>query len=230
MSDILNLQKDVLDLSKAFELNLQKAGLPPGLCMQARLVIDKSPSMSEEFACGWVAKTVDIFLAAALKFDDDGSLAVGAFDEGFKSLPDATIADAGTYVKRHGLDANGNGTRYAPVIKAMAYPGKPGLLSRLFGKAPASDPIYLGMITDGDCQDRNYFEEELRALDNTNIFVHIFGIGDQVNVSYMERTTGQYANVAFDHLRDPHKVSAEDFYSRMCGSKFVEWVTRNIKA
>ena len=46
----------------------------------------------------------------------------------------------------------------------------------------------------------------------------------------MERITSQYANVAFDHLRDPHKVSAEDFYSRMCGSKFVEWVTRNIKA
>ena len=91
--DILNLQKDVLDLSKAFELNLVKAGLPANLKMQTRLGIDRSPSMEEEFECGWVAKTVDIFLAAALKFDDDGSLTVGITEYAQDALGDIVFVE-----------------------------------------------------------------------------------------------------------------------------------------
>jgi hypothetical protein len=224
--DILNLQKDVLDLSKAFELNLVKAGLPANLKMQTRLGIDRSPSMEEEFECGWVAKTVDIFLAAALKFDDDGSLTVGAFDKGFKGMPDATIEDAGVYVRRNRLSANGNGTRYAPVIKNMAHVQKPGFMSRLFGGS-GGVPVYLGLITDGDCQDRAEFVKALEAVDRTKSFIHIFGIGNQVAVGYMRDIASQFENVAFDHLPDPHKATADSFYELMCGSKFADWVKTN---
>jgi hypothetical protein len=228
MSEVLDLQKNVLDLSKAFELNLTKAGLPANLRMQARLAIDRSPSMYDEFACGWVAKAVDIFLGAALRFDDDGNLTVGAFDEGFKSMPDATIEDAGVYVRKHGLDATGNGTNYGPVIKNMAHLKKPGFFGRLFGGSAGKDPVYLGMITDGDCQDRGDFEAALHDVKASESFIHIFGIGNQVNVRYMQQIANRHPNVAFDHIPDPHGMTAETFYTMMCDSKFAAWVKTNI--
>jgi hypothetical protein len=222
--DILDLQKDVLDLSKAFELNLQKAGLPATLRMQARLAVDKSGSMDKEIKCGWVQKAVDIFLAAALKFDDDGRLSVGAFNESLKELPDATIEDAGTYVQKHDIRAGG-GTKYAPVLHGMARHASTGWVGRLLGRT--ADPIYLGVITDGDCYDRNEFEAALHNLDRNRVFVHFFGIGDEVDVEYLARITKRHVNTAFDHLLDPNTVTAEDFYVRMCSSKFAEWVKLN---
>lgn len=108
----------LLDLKKTFELNLEKAGILNVPILQARAAIDKSGSMEELFLSGWVDNTLDLFIGAALKFDDNGELEVGWFDNDFHQTPVATENDAGTYhaKKAKNIRAEG-GTCYAPIIE-----------------------------------------------------------------------------------------------------------------
>lgn len=99
----------MLDLNKALELNLQKAQIFTPIKMSVKLAVDKSGSMDDEFRCGWVQDTIDLFLAAAMKFDDDGKMEIGFFNTEFKRTRDVTIDDAHTYIKKEGIYESGGG-------------------------------------------------------------------------------------------------------------------------
>jgi hypothetical protein len=113
-------QAIILDLNKKFVLNLEKAGIVNVPILQARAVIDKSGSMSGLYESGWVSNVLNLFIGAALKFDDNGELEVGFFNDSFIQTPVATADDADTYfsTKARGLRADG-GTHYAPFIAAF---------------------------------------------------------------------------------------------------------------
>lgn len=165
---------NILDLSKKFTLNLEKAGVLIIPTLAARLAVDKSGSMDDEFRDGLVDRTIALFTAAALKFDDDGQLEMGFFNNYMERTPDATERDGGNYLKRVRQSAGG-GTSYAPIIVefesklatkaapvaapvAAPAPEKKGFFSSLFGKkdAPAPAPVAAPASGVNECAVRAY--------------------------------------------------------------------------
>lgn len=224
----------VLDLKKKFELNLTKAGILNVPILQARAAIDKSGSMEDLFRRGWVSSTLDLFIGAALKFDDNGELEVGFFNTEFHATPVATAEDGGTYMttkgKKHGASG---GTSFAPIVAAFEnWPkepaAKPGLLSRMFGSKPAAEPeeqprAYVGVITDGVNGDRSEFEQILAQTDGKT-FYQFIGIGSGVDVKYLELLSKRYKHLSFVHIKDPTAMTPDSFYEALCNPKFAAWI------
>lgn len=178
----MNKQEVVLNMKKSFVLNMEKAMEKQGVVtfpvLRTRAAIDASGSMSENFASGYVSKSVDRFIAAALKFDDNGELEIGFFNTRFLETPVAVLEDAGVYMqtKARTVGANG-GTEFEPIVAwtleedtregaaaeqvQEASGGFFGGLKKLFGATPAPAPVapvestlpdcgqYTGIITDG---------------------------------------------------------------------------------
>lgn len=212
-----------LDLTKSFELNLQKANILNIPKLATRLAVDKSGSMHEEFQCGWVDHTIKLFLVAAIKFDDDGRLEMGFFNTDLNCVRDMTEADAMAtipFTKAVNQFADG-GTRYSPVIEGMADYSK-GLMSRLFNKVSKSCDSYLGMITDGDCSDFDKFEAELRKV--TGSFVQLIAIGNQVTLGPLRRLEQELDHFHVMHLPKPHNVDHDAFYEHLCNPTFKKWL------
>lgn len=242
---------DILDLSKKFEqtiiLNLQKAGVFQIPTMATRLAVDESGSMDDEFRTGLVDRTIALFTAAALKFDDDGLLEMGFFNHRFTLTEDATAADKGNYLKRVPRSAGG-GTNYAPIIEAFetkkvagaakpaaAAPEKKGFFGRLFGGAtstPVEEAVrsgecehraYVGIITDGDAGDESVFERRLAATSG-DTFYQFIAIGTQVTTRYLAGLAEKYPHVSFIHLPNPKSVTDEQFYEQIANDKLVSWI------
>lgn len=167
---------NILDLSKKFTLNLEKSGVLVIPTLAARLAVDKSGSMDDEFRDGLVDRTIALFSAAALKFDDDGQLEMGFFNNYMERTPDANANDNGNYLRRVRQSAGG-GTSYAPIIVEFeskrvvptaapvvavpapaTAPEKKGFFSSIFGKKDepvAAAPVETGPKA-GECAVRAY--------------------------------------------------------------------------
>ncbi|QIG72787.1 Von Willebrand factor type A domain-containing protein [Rhizobium phage RHph_Y65] len=229
-----------LDLTKKFELNLEKAGITQIPVLETRLAVDRSGSMQEEFDAGWVDKTINLFIVAAMKFDDNQSLEVGFFNTEFTQTPEAQAGDVGTYLKSKARNIRPtSGTYYAPIIEnleskmsasAPIQEKKSGFFGFFKGdsSAPASkervakNKAYVGVITDGDPGDKRSFES---ALANTSgdTFYQFIAIGNQIDANYLKGLSNQYKHVSFIHLKDPYKVTDDSFYENLCNEKFVAW-------
>lgn len=239
----------VLDLKKSLELNLEKAGIEVPI-MECRLAIDRSGSMGENFANGFVSNTVDLFIAAALKFDDNGILDMGFFNTDFEEAPEATLEDAGQYMKGKGRQFYAcGGTHFAPIIEAFEThwdtrqiaradraPAKKGFLAKLSGMfntaveavTETDDKAcdyraYVGIITDGDNGDHSAFARALKQTSGDTFFQFI-GIGNDVNVSYLDSIAQSFPHVGFFHLQNPKHVQPDAFYEQMCNQKFANWI------
>lgn len=209
----------MLDLTKSLELNLQKAQIFTPITMAVKLAVDKSGSMSREYSNGWVQDTIDLFLAAAMKFDDDGKMEVGFFNTSFSRTPDATVDDAGTYISKHRIYADG-GTNFADAIKGLKGSNKGGFFS--FGKKPT--PVYLALITDGENNDKREFEAQLDSLENT--FVQIVAIGTGVNKRYLDAIGAKYDTVEVLYITDPKSVDQNKFYELLLNEEFKAFAVK----
>lgn len=208
-----------LDLKKSLELNLVKANIFTPITMAVKLAVDKSGSMDDEFRCGWVQDTIDLFLAAAMKFDDDGKMEVGFFNTSFKRTADATAADHGTYIRKHGISAGG-GTNFADAIKSLKGSNKGGFFG--FGKAPT--PVYIAFITDGENGDKREFEAQLDSLENT--FVQIVAIGDGCDKQYLNHIAAKYDTVEVLYIADPKDVDQNKFYELLLNEEFKAFAVK----
>lgn len=245
MSNTLN----ILDLSKKFQLNLEKVGVLQIPTMCTKLAVDESGSMDDEFRTGLVDRTIALFSGAALKFDDDGALEMGFFNTSMTLTEDALPTDNGNYLKRVRRSAGG-GTAYAPIIRAFesrlastttAAPAAPekkgGFFSGLFSRgaaapAPAATPelgdirahrSYVGIITDGDAGDERQFEAVL-AKTSGDTFYQFIAIGNGVTTRYLTDVAARYPHVAFLHLPEPKKTSDDEFYKLLCNDKLASWI------
>lgn len=251
-------QQFVLDLSKTFELNLTKAGVAKIPVLRTRAAIDRSGSMAHNFDQGFVQRAVDLFIAAALKFDDNGELEIGFFNHSFTETEVAVLADAGRYMRTKGgeIDARG-GTEFAPVIdwtleedtrgqapqqeEAKGFFGK--LKSALVG-SPKTEAAagavalpdcgqYLGIVTDGKLESHasmQRFEHALSNVDQFETFIQFIGIGDGVDTAYLNRVANAYVNVSFVHITNPLKFDDNSFYEQLSNAKFVSWIEQYNKA
>lgn len=243
---------NILDLSKKFTLNLEKSGVLVIPTLAARLAVDKSGSMDDEFRDGLVDRTIALFSAAALKFDDDGQLEMGFFNNYMERTPDATANDNGNYLRRVRQSAGG-GTSYAPIIVEFESkrvvptaapaapipapaPEKKGFFSSIFGKKEEAAPVetgpkanecavraYVGIITDGDANDNRQFEAVL-AKTSGDTFFQFIAIGNGVQTSYLTSIAAKYPHVAFMHLPDPKRTTDEQFYEKLCNEKLATWI------
>lgn len=209
----------MLDLTKSLELNLVKANIFTPITMAVKIAVDKSGSMIREFNNGWVQDTIDLFLAAAMKFDDDGKMEMGFFNTKFDRTPDATVDDAGTYIRKHGIRADG-GTNFAGAIKGLKGSNKGGFFS--FGKKPT--PVYLALITDGENNDKAEFEAQLDSLENT--FVQIVAIGTGVSKRYLDAVAAKYDTVEVLYIADPKDVDQNKFYELLLNEEFKNFATK----
>lgn len=230
-----------ISLEKKLVISLTKAGFDVNKLPKAEVkaLIDKSYSMKDEFESGWTQKTLDLLLAAALKFDDDGVLQVGFYNTQFDRTADMTASDSGTYIRKHGIYVAG-GTCFAGGIRAFkagtlsqqaAKAEKKGFFGSLFGKstpqvtgvvADKGMPTYIPMITDGDNGDKEEFERELATMANT--FVQIIAIGTGVKKAYLDGVASKYENVAVMYLPNPNSVSEEQFYDMILNKGFKKFM------
>lgn len=212
----------MLDLTKALELNLQKANIFTPITMAVKLAVDKSGSMQDEFQCGWVQDTLDLFLAAAMKFDDDGKMEIGFFNTSFTQTPDMTVADAHTYINKHRISAGG-GTNFAGAIQALKGTAtKKGFFG--FGAGKPATPTYLALITDGANNDQREFEAQLDSLENT--FVQIVAIGNGCDKRYLDKVAAKYDTVEVLYIPNPKAVDQNKFYELLLNEEFKAFATK----
>uniref|UniRef100_A0AAU6VYF7 von Willebrand factor type A domain protein n=2 Tax=unclassified bacterial viruses TaxID=12333 RepID=A0AAU6VYF7_9VIRU len=211
----------MLDLTKSLELNLQKAQIFTPITMSVKIAVDKSGSMQDEFRCGWVQDTIDLFLAAAMKFDDDGKMEMGFFNTSFDRTPDATVDDHGVYIRKHGIRADG-GTSFAGAIKGLKGSAvKKGIFG--FGSKPVT-PTYLALITDGENNDKREFEAQLDSLENT--FVQIVAIGNGCNKRYLDAIAAKYDTVEVLYIPNPKAVDQNKFYELLLNEEFKAFAVK----
>lgn len=217
----------LLDLKKSLELNLTKADILAIPSMSVRLAVDRSGSMSEEFDSGWVDKTINLFIAAAVKFDDNGELEMGFFNTDFVQKRNATESDFKGYLKSVHVSATG-GTKFAPVLEEFGVFNKPsgglfGAVRSMFSSSPVlKQPVYLAMITDGDCYDWGEFEAYVHSL-VPNCFLQVIAIGNQVTLGNFSAFSG-VKNFSLVHHANPSKLNADAFYEGLCNTKFKTWI------
>jgi len=217
----------LLDLTKSLELNLAKANILSVPSLAVRLAVDRSGSMSDEFESGWVDQTINLFIAAAMKFDDNGELEVGFFNTDFSQKRNATEADLKGYLKSVHIVPKG-GTHFAPVLEEFGVFNKPSggffsaVKSMFTGSAASNTPTYVAMITDGDCYDWSEFEARVLAL-VPNCFLQVIAIGNQVTLGNF-KTFNYVKNFGLTHFVNPKKVDADSFYEGLCNPKFKAWV------
>jgi hypothetical protein len=236
-------QEILLDLTKTFELNLEKAGVVNIPTLEVMLAVDKSGSMGGLYRQGYVDRAVNLFLPLALKFDDNSQIEVGFFNSEFEEAPFALPEDCGKYLKKSGQSPDG-GTNFAPIIEAFetkrgsgvvdsTVAKAKGFFGRMFGKSePTAAPAptqqtqfraYAGIITDGANFDKREFEAEL-AKTNGNTFYQFIGIGNGVETAYLTGIAAKYPHVAYFELRDPTNFTDDKFYQEIVNSKFTAWM------
>lgn len=235
-------QEMLLDLTKTFELNLEKAGVVNIPTLEVMFAIDKSGSMSHLFRNGAVDRAVNLFLPLALKFDDNAQIEVGFFNSNFEEAPFAVAADCGKYLKKSGQSADG-GTCFAPIIEAFetkragavtesVTTAVKGFWGKLTGKTQTTAAVstqqtqyraYAAILTDGANFDKREFEAEM-AKTGGNTFYQFIGIGTGVETSYLTNLASQYPHVAYFELRDPNNFTDDKFYQEIVNSKFTAWM------
>lgn len=217
---------DLLDLTKALDDNLAKHGVVDVPKMEVKLAVDRSGSMTGNFRTGVVDAMVDIFIAAALKFDDNGSLEMGFFNEGMEATPQATADDLHGYTKRHNVYADG-GTNYAPIIRQFETGNAvTGFLSRVasvFSKKQRK-PAFAAIITDGDNWDVDEFNTEFAKTSGDTFWLFI-AIGDDITSSTLARAA-QVPHAELIRIRDPRAITPDEFYNMICNDKFVAWLNK----
>ncbi len=209
---------NLLNLTKAFELNLaKKPTLKPSVRLDVRLSIDKSGSMREEFAAGWVQKALELFAVAAFHFDDDKSLLVGFFNDSFEQGDRVTLKNLENYVRDSGVEPH-NGTKFTAAMKVL----KPqtSLFSFFSRKASEPDALYSAMITDGDAPDFAEYRDLVGS--RPQVFFQVVAIGNQVTLGNFAEMQS-WPNFHLIHLLEPQKVSNEQFYEFLLNDTFIAW-------
>jgi uncharacterized protein YegL len=216
----------VLDLSKKFELNLQKVGFTEIPRMRTRMACDRSGSMGGLFSMGFVEKVVEMFMGASAKFDDDGDLEYVFFNSSSGDMKTITLDN----YKNLSIPSATGGTNYVPALKQLISDidedSKAGFFGSIFGskKTAPSDPIYIGFITDGEPMDLSESTKLLQELESKNVFVQFIVLGSGVNESTMNRLTS-YANACYHVVNNPSTLNVDELYQAMANTKLLKWVT-----
>ena len=239
MSLILDLSKDDMEeLQQKLTLNLEKHSIAELPSMAAKVLIDRSGSMSHHFSTGWVSNLLSMFVLAAQHFDDDGELEVGSFNTDAEKHDDINLSSFGGDITRLlGIHADG-GTLYTPAIKVMLdevgqaeskLSGWQRVMKTLGVQrepriAVGDERIqHISFVTDGDAADRDDFFRFLRSLENNKVYVQIITLGNGVPTSFMQKLDS-LPHVGWHHIASPTSMTTDDFFSAIANEKLSDWL------
>ena len=158
------------------------------LVARVGLVLDYSGSMSELYNSGTVQYVVDKILPLAMEFDDNNTMEVWLFENGYHRLPDITLSNYKGYVEREiRRKYHFGGTNYAPVMKDVVREYKKGKL-----------PAYTLFITDGDNFDKDDTDKVIIEASKYPIFWQFVGVGG-ASFDYLQQLddmSGRYVDNA----------------------------------
>lgn len=207
--------KPTIDLSKKKEevhtICLTKQPLN-GLKAQVGLVLDFSGSMSDLYYDGTVQKIIENTLPLAMEFDDNSTMEVWIFENGFHRLPNITLDNCAGYVKREILGKyNMGGTYYSPVMEDVINMYKNSKL-----------PSYVLFITDGDNDDQAKTTPVIKNASKHPIFWQFVGVG-RARFSYLEKLddlTDRYVdNADFFEVDKANQITYQQLLN-----EFPEWL------
>lgn len=238
--DALNLAKEQ---AGKVALSLEKRGLRTLPKMRVGADLDVSGSMNMTpyrfYDRGVVEQIFQRLIGFALTFDDNGEIDTWAFDDRVHELPTAKARDFGSYVgsnitKR--WNRYGQGTRYAPPIKANVdffFPegGKKSGLGGLFGgnKAPTSqEPALVLFFTDGDASDHREAGAIMKKAwdNNTPVYFHLIGIGTATSFDKLKWLADEYDNCGFLHMPSI-EMTDEQMYDALATTEFLAFLRKH---
>lgn len=146
-----------------------------GLKAKVGLCIDYSGSMRSQYNSGKVQALLEKILPMAMEFDDDGSMEVWLFKDGYHRLPDVTLNNIAGYIARETKKYSMGGTNYAPVMQDVIKTYK-----------NTKTPAYVLFVTDGDNSDKRQTTEVITKAAKLPIFWQFVGLGNDT-MSYLEK-------------------------------------------
>lgn len=229
----ISLDKVPVDLRKSAEtaqVSLRKVGLVD-IEADAWLWIDTSTSAERFFrarpggSTGVIQTTTERVLALSTQIDDDGRIKFGRFDTKAQVLGTVGLDDYSGSVNRFiNVKSLYPDTRYAPIIRTViadAFPGGAPAKRGLFGRAKAatagsgdrSKPVFVVIVTDGNCFDDEETKQALREAADYPIYFMFIGIGG-ASFAFLEHldtmTDRKIDNVGFKPVPDPSPEAVSD--------------------
>lgn len=238
----LNLRKDII-------INLKKNTGLRGLIAAVEFCLDYSGSTRTLYHNGAMQRVIERILPLGLAFDDNKSVGMKIFDDGFRSLPDITLANYRTYIQDEILSKRWDmgTTNYAPVLNQIVIDHigidilhgnssqNKGLFGGLFNKTAANTavtpknltaPVYIIFITDGNCDDKGDTETVIREASKYGIFFQFIGIGNLpfTFLKKLDTMPGRVIdNANFFEVDDLDEIDDTDLYNRMM-KEFPSWI------
>ncbi len=218
--------------TKIFEIVSQKAtrafldaGLH-GIDAEVVVAVDVSWRMRSLYADGSMQRIVEALLALALKFDDDGVVPIWAFGKTVRPLGTVEAANAKGIIQREVVRRSSDlqpECKFAPIITAIAKKHFPvewgmkirekrvgGALKRRVWvypplQSPRPRPIFVIVVTAGDCLDPAIAAKRIRRASHLPIFWQFCGLSPPGLASEFEFLK------RLDSLKDTHVDSCGFF-------------------
>lgn len=213
----IDLRKNVINLSKKAEIEIEKKGLK-GTKSQVALVLDISKSMNRLFKDGTIQELIERMLGLALNFDDDGDIDIILFGTKAYQLPSVSLDDLEGYVDREIM------TSYK-IIEATRYATALNLINDKY-KGNKSDPVFVIFITDGNNSDKKESTDLITKLSSESIFFQFVGIGKETfpYLKKLDDLKGRYLdNAGFMHVADISSIDDSLLYESLL-NEYPEWL------
>lgn len=210
------IQKINLSKEEVHKICLTKKPLNNLTC-RVGIVLDYSYSMSNLYKNGLVQSVVEKILPLAMEFDDNGTMEVWLFNDGYTRMPDISMDNFYGYVDREivkNKKIKMGGTNYAPVMGDV--------IRKYMVEDPADIPDYIIFITDGDNFDEEETDRVIKAASRNPIFWQYVGVGD-ASFNYLEHLdemTGRYVdNANFFSVENVNKIVYGDLLA-----EYPQWL------
>lgn len=230
-------------------LVLSKKGLNKAPTMRVATLIDISGSMDDEIRDGSVQKVFNQLMGVAFKFDDNAEIDMWIFNTHSYYVGTAGINDLDSYVKQHGIRAEG-GTAYSPAVRDVTkfmfgprYEEVAVTKKGLFGTKtvmerqlvePSNTPVLVLMITDGAPYNEgstvsSQFNNILPAFKEAakyDIYFQMIGVNNQgEKFEVISRLADELPNVGFVKMSD-FSASDEHLYEAIVTDELIEWIKK----
>ncbi|WP_405136211.1 vWA domain-containing protein [Nocardia sp. NBC_01388] len=225
--------EEKLSLEKRQTLNMRKQEVAKvlltkganGIGARVVLVIDKTGSMSREYASGVVHRVVERMVPVATQLDDDGQLESYLYGKSFAKLPNVTVADAEawceTFIHMSGKHGGINYGKIGGVNDEL-----PIMTEVLKSLRPGDAPTLVLFFTDGGFSKRTQIAALMRDASRYPVFWQFIGLGHSGFGILHELDTldGRVVdNAGFFAVGDIDRMTDAQLYAQLL-NEFPDWL------
>ncbi|WP_297611866.1 vWA domain-containing protein [Nocardia sp.] len=225
--------EEKLSLEKRQTLNMRKQEVAKvlltkganGIRARVVLVIDKTGSMSREYASGVVHRVVERMVPVATQLDDDGQLEPYLYGKSFAKLPNVTVADADawceTFIHMSGKHGGINYSKIGGVNDEL-----PIMEAVMKSLRPGDAPTLVLFFTDGGFSKRTQIAALMREASRYPVFWQFIGLGHSGFGILHELDTldGRMVdNAGFFAIGDIDRMTDAELYAQLL-NEFPDWM------